>query len=109
MAKEYAKGFYTSGVWRRCRAGYIASRVAIDGGMCEHCREVPGYIVDHIIEISPSNITDPEITLNHDNLQYLCLPCSNTKTFVKGARYRLTGDGEVVRICNRVNIRDVEK
>lgn len=89
IAKKYAKKFYNSKSWLDCRASYI-SKVH---GLCEHCLEndkhVPGYIVDHIVEITPSNIDDPEITLNHSNLQFLCLPCHNTKTFGK--------DVEVVR------------
>jgi hypothetical protein len=43
-----------------------------------------GYIVDHIEELTPANITDPNIALNHDNLQYLCLDCHNSKTFGAG-------------------------
>lgn len=83
MAKDYAKKFYNSKQWRDCRRSYI-SKVH---GLCEHClvndKHIPGYIVDHIIEINPSNINNPEITLNHENLQYLCLACHNTKTFGK--------------------------
>jgi 5-methylcytosine-specific restriction enzyme A len=76
--KPYAKKFYKSSAWKKCRATYIQSVF----GICEHCGE-PGYIVDHIIEINPINIDDPNITLNHDNLQYLCTPCHNKKTFGK--------------------------
>ena len=88
MAKDYAKSFYKSKSWLSCRAAYIAIRIMIDGGMCEHCRRVPGYIVDHIEEISPLNINEPEITLNHKNLQYLCLECHNIKTFSKHSALR---------------------
>lgn len=91
MAKDYAKQFYNSKAWKNCRESYI-SKVH---GLCEHCLEldkhIPGYIVDHIIEISPSNIDDPGITLNHENLQYLCLACHNTKTFSKD--YDVTEQG----------------
>ncbi|MCH4566049.1 HNH endonuclease signature motif containing protein [Bacillus sp. ES1-5] len=85
MAKEYAKKFYKSISWKKCRSAYIA--ITIDG-MCEHCKDVPGYIVDHIIEITPQNIDNPDITLNHENLQYLCLPCHNSKTFGEAALIR---------------------
>jgi len=78
MAKEYAKSFYKSTAWLKCRASYIKKVY----GLCEHCSK-PGYIVDHIEEITPENIGDPDITLNHDNLQYLCTPCHNRKTFGK--------------------------
>ena len=89
MAKKYAKAFYDSRQWQDCRRSYI-SKVH---GLCEHClkegKHVSGYIVDHVIEITPSNINDVEITLNHQNLQYLCLACHNTKHFGK--------DVEVIR------------
>lgn len=83
MAKDYAKGFYKSRAWQRCRASFIAERESIDGGLCQHCGRKRGYIVDHIEEISPGNINDVDIILNHNNLQYLCLECHNTKTFKK--------------------------
>lgn len=35
MAREFAKKFYNSKAWRKCRTTYIEHRVAIDGGMCE--------------------------------------------------------------------------
>lgn len=84
MAKEYAKKFYKSKAWQKCRASFISSRVSVDGAMCQHCKNKPGYIVDHIEEISPLNINDPTITLSHDNLQFLCLSCHNTKHFGNG-------------------------
>lgn len=83
MAKDYAKKFYKSKAWQRCRASFIAERESIDGGLCEHCKKKRGYIVDHIKEITPENINDVSITLDHKNLQYLCLECHNTKTFKK--------------------------
>lgn len=83
LAKDYAKKFYKSKAWQKCRASFIAEREAIDGGLCEHCRKKRGYIVDHIEEITPENIDDVDIILNHNNLQYLCLECHNTKTFKK--------------------------
>lgn len=85
LAKEYAKKFYKSTAWKKCRESYIATTL---DGMCEHCKEVPGYIVDHIVEITPESIDNPDITLNHENLQYLCLPCHNPKTFCKALLIR---------------------
>lgn len=77
MAKEFAEAFYHSGRWKRCRAAYIKKRIAIDGGLCETCREMPGYIVHHKEELTPENINDPMIALNHDNLKYDCHICHN--------------------------------
>ena len=103
MAKKYAKAFYDSKQWQDCRRSYI-SKVH---GLCEHClkegKHVPGYIVDHIEEITPSNINDPEITLNHENLQYLCVSCHNTKHFGNGEGVVREGlsfdrDGNIVEI-----------
>lgn len=75
MAKEFAKVFYKSREWRRCRESYIAGRKAIDGGMCEICHERLGYYVHHKVLLTPSNITDPMISLNHELLKYVCKPC----------------------------------
>lgn len=77
MAKEFAKGFYNSKAWKKCRTAYIAHRVAIDGGMCETCHEVPGYIVHHKEELTPENINNPGVALNFNNLKYDCHVCHN--------------------------------
>jgi 5-methylcytosine-specific restriction enzyme A len=76
--KPFAEKFYASTAWKKCRESYIPTV----HGLCEHCND-PGYILDHIEEITPDNINDPFITLNHENLQYLCLVCHNRKTFTK--------------------------
>lgn len=75
MAKEWAKKFYKSKQWLKCRASYIAKRIAIDGGLCEECKEHLGYMVHHKIILTPENINDPEIALNHDYLAYECKDC----------------------------------
>lgn len=77
MSKEFAQSFYKSAVWRKCRAAYIAYRQSIDGGLCETCHDRLGYIVHHKTWITPENINDPEITLNHRKLRYDCLICHN--------------------------------
>lgn len=75
MSKEFAKKFYKSKAWQKCRASYISQRIAVDGGLCETCHEKPGYIVHHKILLTPSNIDDPDITLNFCNLKYDCKDC----------------------------------
>ena len=75
MSKEFAKAFYSSKKWARCRASFIQDRLMLDGGMCMRCKEKAGYIVHHIKHISPQNINNPAITLNHNNLEYLCKDC----------------------------------
>lgn len=75
MAKKFAKPFYDSPAWASCRRAYISARIKADGGMCEVCHERAGYIVHHIININESNVDDANITLNHENLQYVCKRC----------------------------------
>ncbi|WP_278553817.1 HNH endonuclease [Parvimonas micra] len=81
-----AKKFYDSKDWKVSRDSYIQKRINIDGGMCEHCKERPGYIVDHKKELNEINLYDVNVSLNHENFQYLCLECSNRKTFSKDKR-----------------------
>lgn len=77
MAREFAKPFYNSKQWEKCRQGYISQRQSIDGGICERCKDSLGYIVHHKVHITPDNINDPYITLGHDNLSYMCHDCHN--------------------------------
>lgn len=75
MAQEFAKSFYASKAWHKCRASYIASRRSIDGGLCELCQSTTGYIIHHKIVLNPQNINDPDISLNHKRLMYVCKDC----------------------------------
>ena len=76
MAKEWAKKFYNSIEWQKCRDSYIKSLALVNGSTCERCgRE--GYIVHHKKWLNPNNINDPDVTLNFNNLEYLCRECHN--------------------------------
>lgn len=77
MAREFAKSFYNSKAWQRCRAAYISHRKSVDGGMCETCHEKPGYIVHHKTELTLENINNPDIALGFSNLKYDCHECHN--------------------------------
>lgn len=72
MAKEFAKAFYKSKAWQKCRAAYIQSVF----GLCERCQR-PGWIVHHKELLTPANINDPTVTLNWKKLEYLCMDCHN--------------------------------
>lgn len=105
MARPFADAFYHSAKWKKCRAAYIAERVAIDGGLCEVCHEKLGYIVHHKIWLNENNINDPEITLNHSNLRYECLDCHNLEEENGGqrlparmARYVFDSNGDPVAL-----------
>ena len=75
MAKDWATAFYKSKKWQKCRHTYLEKRILIDGGLCEECREKPGYIVHHKKMLTEENILDPDISLNEDNLEYVCKAC----------------------------------
>ena len=73
--QDFANRFYKSRRWRDCRRAYIAKRLLIDGGLCEECREAPGFIVHHRVKLTPENINNPSIALNHSLLAYVCKDC----------------------------------
>ena len=92
MAKEYAKGFYNSIQWIKCRSSFMKSKNYI----CERCGGL-AKIVHHKEHITPMNINDVNITLNWDNLQALCLECHNSVhgiggTTVDGVAFDENGD-----------------
>lgn len=72
MAKEWAEKFYKSKAWQDCRHAYFIYR----HGLCERCGR-PGKIVHHKTYLTPSNINDPDITLNWNNLELVCQDCHN--------------------------------
>ncbi len=74
------EAFYHTKKWRMNRKAYIAKRILIDGGLCESCKLKLGEHLDHIKELTPENIGDIGISLDHRNLQYLCQECHNKKT-----------------------------
>lgn len=75
MSKPFAKAFYNSKAWKLCRDSYIAERIMIDGGLCEECQKNLGYIVHHKMPLTPDNINNPDITLNHKLFRYVCKDC----------------------------------
>ena len=96
--REYtneAKVFYGSRVWKKCREEYKKSV----GGLCERCLKnglvEAGYIVHHKAYIDASNITDPKILLNFDNLELLCMNCHNAEHAPNKKRYVVMPDGKV--------------
>lgn len=75
MARDFARAFYKSKAWERARS------VAVERahGLCEQClrRGIvrPGCIVHHKVPLTPENVGDPAISLNPDNLEYVCRDC----------------------------------
>ena len=103
MAQEVAKAFYNSSAWLQCRDSYIATV----HGLCERCNVKgdvkPGLILHHKILLTPNNINNQLITLNHEHLQFLCLDCHNIEHGAKEVRVIRDGlmfdnEGNVVEI-----------
>ncbi len=94
MAKEFAKPFYNSASWQAARRAYINHRIAIDGGLCETCKEVPGTIVHHIKSLNEKNISMPDVTLSFDNLRLDCKKCHDEEEdhFIKRKKTRCAFD-----------------
>ena len=95
--KEYAKAFYQSSAWKRARKNVIIR----SNGLCERCMAAgiykPGVIVHHKAYITPGNINDANITLNLDNLEYICEDCHNKEHKAKtNTRYRFDTDGRLL-------------
>ncbi|MFB9330110.1 HNH endonuclease [Paenibacillus aurantiacus] len=70
--KPWARSFYNSTAWKKCRASYIT----LVHGICERCPR-PGHIVHHKKYLTPENINNPAVSLNHALLEYLCQDCHN--------------------------------
>ena len=70
MAQDWARAFYASGAWVRCRESFAAMRRAADGGVCQDCGRSLGEIAHHWpVPLTAENIGDPAVAPNHDNLR----------------------------------------
>lgn len=110
MAHAWAKPFYNSAAWAKCRDSYIAERRSVDGGLCECCRKELGYIVHHKVILTEQNIYNPDIALNHDNLSYECKTCHDTHE-----GHGVGGHGKAKALClfdeegNPISIREIDR
>lgn len=84
MAKDWAKSFYRSQAWQAIRLRALMR----DGYTCRVCG-ARATEIDHIIELTPENISNQDISLNLANLQSLCHDCHTRKT--KADKYIYAG------------------
>lgn len=77
MAETWAMRLYQSPEWQALRLGLIQSR----GLLCQKCGRLvtdeTKLIGHHIQELTPENVTDPNIALNPDNIELICDKCHN--------------------------------
>ena len=96
--QDFARKLYTSKTWEKCRKAYASSV----GGLCERCmaqgKVTPGEIVHHKIYISRDNVSDPNITLNFNNLELLCRKCHGEEHGKSVKRFKVDEIGRVTAI-----------
>lgn len=92
---ELIHRFYRCNEWKLARAIKIASA----GGVCEKCGRV-GEEVHHKIHLTPNNVTDPNISINQDNLILLCKDCHNKEhgRFTSGNEFGFDIEGNFIKI-----------
>ena len=98
---EFNNPFYKTVAWKRCREAYAKSV----GGLCERCLAkgmyVPGEIVHHKVHLTPKNITDPNVSLNWDNLELVCRKCHGDEHQRLKKRYTIDEHGRVLIVPDR--------
>jgi len=71
--------FYHSTAWKRLSRTFLLSKNYI----CERCGK-SAEIAHHRRYLNAENVLNPDISLNPDNLEALCLDCHNTEHFGQG-------------------------
>lgn len=101
MAHDYARAFYNGRAWVDCRTGYMQSRNYI----CERCNNV-AIICHHKTYITPSNISNSNITLNWNRLEALCQTCHNQEHHGNGivaAGLAFDSKGNLIQVAPPIN------
>ena len=90
---EAIERFYTTRAWRKSRESFLKEK----GGLCEICLSKgliePAVHVHHRVPITPENLSNPLITLDHGNLMALCEECHQAQHRTK--RWRCDAFGRV--------------
>lgn len=102
--KEYAEAFYKSRAWVKTQKLYMESIHYV----CERCGGI-AKIVHHKKYITPKNITDPEITLNFDNLEGLCQDCHNKEHTAKVSRAVFDANGNMIAVKESREMQEYKK
>lgn len=101
MPNGFARKFYMSPEWIRCRIAYAESK----RWLCERCAEqgkiIPGTEVHHKIRLTRANINDPDIALCFDNLELLCKDCHLKEHDKRMARTDADGHADIDTLIMR--------
>ena len=93
--RDFARKFYRSKAWQGVRE-IVMQR---DHYLCVDClnenRITPAEEVHHIIELTPENINDANISLNEENLVSLCRECHKKRHGFREKRYKIDQFGRL--------------
>ena len=102
MPSKYGnEAFYNSKAWRRVSTAYMSSKNYI----CERCGQ-PAQICHHKIWLNAINVHDPNIALNPENLEAVCIPCHNS---IHGSNHDITvfdKDGNVADVKESISTKE---
>ena len=92
--QDWYTKFIKSFAWEKCSESYMNSV----NGLCERCKRdgklKPAKEVHHKVKLTPSNVNNPTISLNWDNLEALCKEC-HMKEHRKPKRWAVDENGNV--------------
>lgn len=93
--KDWAESFYKSAAWKSIRDAAIRR----DHYLCVDClaegKVTPAEEVHHIIELTPENIGDPDVSLNLGNLVSVCREHHRARHGARQRRYIVDEFGRV--------------
>lgn len=99
MSTGKRERFYHSAAWKKARAAYLAYRKAIDGGLCEVCRDELGDTVHHKTWLTDDNVDDVSVALSFDNFCLICRDChakEKDPSIKDSGRYHYDADGNIL-------------
>ena len=105
MPSKYGnKSFYDSPAWKRVSTAYMSSKNYI----CERCGK-PAQICHHKIWLNATNVHDPMIALNPDNLEALCIDCHNAEHGLKHDVAIFDDNGNITDVKESVSTKEYQK
>lgn len=93
--QPWAEQFYSSTAWKNLRE-IVKKR---DHYLCVDClkagKMTPAEEVHHTVELTPTNIENPEISLNMSLLVSVCRECHKVRHGARPRRYKVDDFGRV--------------